>query len=235
MGCDIHAAIEVFDAVSGKWTALLHPNEDFGKYDDEPELTPRLEIGRDYDIFAVLGNVRNGAGFAGCTLGTGFDFISDNRGVPDDISPEGRSVLSNEHSPTWVALPEILAFDWTRETLKTGIVNEKEFEEWDRLKEWEPGPRSYSGGVFGQNFRHISPDEMRARIARKRPSRAISGSLDLTATENDGLTYYTRLEWKEGYATACRKMWTQILPKMLRAAVLCGHPEYVRLVMDFDS
>lgn len=227
MGCDIHAAIEVKDT-TGKWTALLHPNKYFGKYSGESELTARVDIGRDYDLFAVLANVRNGTAFAGCVTGTGFDYISEPRGVPDDISDEARGVLSDEHSASWVTLPEILAFDWTKVTTKTGVVTEDEFEKWDRTKEWNPSPSSYSGAVHGQRVRHISPDEMRARIAAKS-----SGAVQPAGDEL--LSYYTRIDWREGYANACSQMWTKVLPPMLRAATVCGNAENVRLVMDFDS
>lgn len=48
---------------------------------------------RNYDVFAILGNVRNGTGFAGSVTSSGFEPISDNRGIPDDISRGLRDYL----------------------------------------------------------------------------------------------------------------------------------------------
>ena len=46
--------------------------------------------------FAMLANVRNGRGFAGCWTSTGFPVIHEPRGLPSDLvlaSPEDRDVL----------------------------------------------------------------------------------------------------------------------------------------------
>src|SRR5690349_5475179 len=111
MGTDIHAAIEYRNGDG--WHALKRPNERFGKYDDEPQLTARLDIARDYDLFAILANVRNGVAFAGCLTGSGFEPICERRGLPEDISQEAREeACTGEHSETWVLLSEILSFDW---------------------------------------------------------------------------------------------------------------------------
>jgi len=214
MGCDIHAAIE-FRGSDGKWAALMVPNKHFGRWDGEAEYTSRVDINRDYDLFAVLGNVRNGTGFAGCDMGDGFDSISDRRGVPEDISDAAKEALSDEHSATWVTLAEILAFDWDRATKHRGWVSSTEFEKWDRMKEWNPAPKSYCGGG---NFKKITVEEMREAVALK---------------ENLGHTC-CQLEWEESYTASTTQMWTRILPKMLKLG--CEHGfDNVRLVMDFDS
>jgi hypothetical protein len=43
---------------------------------------------RNYDVFAILANVRNGRGFAGVVTGGGFNPIAMPRGLPPDVSPE---------------------------------------------------------------------------------------------------------------------------------------------------
>lgn len=48
---------------------------------------------RNYDVFAILGNVRNGSGFAGTRTSSGFEPISDQRGLPYDLSQEIRDHL----------------------------------------------------------------------------------------------------------------------------------------------
>lgn len=49
---------------------------------------PQFFKDRNYDVFAILGNVRNGYGFAGTPTSTGFEPISDCRGLPEDLSPQ---------------------------------------------------------------------------------------------------------------------------------------------------
>lgn len=124
MGCDIHPAIEFRQ--DGQWKALLFPNKNFGKeWNEEPELVADLDILRDYDLFAILGNVRNvrNGRSAAMNTGDGFDPMSDGRGVPEDATPETLKALSDEHSATWVSLTEILSYDWTRSTVSRGVVD----------------------------------------------------------------------------------------------------------------
>ena len=158
MGCDIHAAIEYRESTEGPWKALLFKDPQFGKLSwHDKELTASLDIDRDYDLFAILGNVRNGLGFAGVKTGEGFDPMSDGRGIPDDISHEAYEALSEEHSATWVTLAEILAYDWDRTTKHTGCVTLSTFAKWERTREWNPEPDSWSGGVSGERATRSAP------------------------------------------------------------------------------
>lgn len=45
-----------------------------------------LDIGRNYNLFAILANVRNGRGFAGVKTGDGYEPIDMPRGLPPDVS-----------------------------------------------------------------------------------------------------------------------------------------------------
>ena len=45
---------------------------------------------RNYDLFAMLANLRNGVGFAGRRRGEVLDPIDEPRGIPEDASPEYR-------------------------------------------------------------------------------------------------------------------------------------------------
>lgn len=228
MGTDIHAAIEYLDG--GKWCAYVAANRNYGKYADEPLLSASIDIHRDYDLFAILGNVRNGKGFGGCPTGQGFDFISDSRGVPEDISPEARAALSDEHSASWVTLGEILGFDWTKTSVKYGVLSSVEFEKWDRMREWQSAPSSYSGDVMGGQTRKISEDEMREYI---KSVIGVSPDRSAAITRLDP-NLYSRVQWTESYAKAGVQLWTTALPVMLKLGSQYGINN-VRLVMDFDS
>lgn len=231
MGCDIHPAIEYRE--DGEWKAVLCPNKYFGKYSDEPKITAKLDIDRDYDLFAVLGNVRNGRS-AGCDMGDGFDPMTDCRGVPDDISDEAREVLSDEHSATWVTLAEILAYDWNRSTKHRGWVSAVEFLDWDWMKEYKSAPRTYSGGVGGGSIKHITAAEMKQRVDAIRNGRHGKDEQVIRDVDEQLGRHYCQIEWEETYTQSTIQMWTKILPKMLNLGRQYGF-ENVRLVMDFDS
>lgn len=92
MGCDIHPHYEV--RRGGKWERHdARGKYETGKYDDGSPHTDYdkwwadpLYIGRNYDLFAILANVRNGVGFAGVRTGGGFTPIAMPRGIPQDVS-----------------------------------------------------------------------------------------------------------------------------------------------------
>lgn len=232
MGCDIHCALEV--KIKGTWKAQLFPNKYFGKYGDERELTVIFDVGgRNYDLFAILGNVRNGSGFAGVKTGDGFSFITDCRGVPADIDPATKEALSEEHSASWLTVKELLNFDWTQSSGHQGWVRASEFESWDRTKEWKPVPYEYCGGVDGHNVVKISENEMRVLVKKVVASYKNFNE----AKEELDTTYYSHyclLHWTELYSEAVGSFWVVTMPKLLKLANEHG-AENVRLVFDFDS
>lgn len=77
--------------------------------------------GRNYDLFAILADVRNGYGFAGSYTGEGFKPISDPKGLPEDISEEIKKRSddygSNGHSHSWFTVKELTEYDWEQETV----------------------------------------------------------------------------------------------------------------------
>lgn len=88
MGTDIHPVVQV--RRGGVWEFVEIPKEDrYGNILDH----------RWYDLFAILGNVRNGFGFAGVATGSGFKPISDSRGLPEDFPAvdESYSLLCVKH------------------------------------------------------------------------------------------------------------------------------------------
>lgn len=235
MGCDINAAVEYRTGADQPWQCAQFPDKLYGQYDwhDKP-FTFECDFSRDYDLFAILGNVRNGSGFAGIKTGEGFEPMSDDRGVPDDISDEASEVLSNEHSATWVTLAEILAYDWDRSTGHNGVVDAVEFASWDVMKQWDPAPSSYSGDVGGGSVRHVSVDEMRAAVKEALGNLHPRSDEGKAALKEKLSSTFTRVEWTESYSKAGEQLWTLALPKMLNLGREHGF-DNVRLVMDFDS
>lgn len=79
MGTDIHPVVQVRG--EDGWQLADIPADDERGYGN-------LLSGRDYRAFAILGDVRNGYGFAGVVTGSGFVPISRERGVPEDFGAE---------------------------------------------------------------------------------------------------------------------------------------------------
>src|SRR5689334_25156479 len=101
MGCDIHFYVEKH--VGGRWvTADAWKPSEYGDYMDCEE----MYRDRCYNLFAILADVRNGYGFAGCETGKGFTVIAQPRGLPSDMSPELSEYAHRmlEHTPSWLTL-----------------------------------------------------------------------------------------------------------------------------------
>lgn len=192
--------------------------EDSGKpFLDQPgKIYGHWYDSRNYNVFSILADVRNGYGVAGADTGDGFEPISSNRGIPDDIAPQNKQWMEEgDHSTTWVTLDEVDAYDWERETTKRGWVTPSEFL---RFK-IEGRPSSWSGSVMGGNVKHISNDEM----------------LELCYAQKAGDSWgnYTNVEWQESYRE-CAQDFLDDMDK-LREATRFIKNSRIRLIMWFDS
>lgn len=123
---------------------------------------------RNYQLFAVLADVRNGYGFAGCRTGEHVEPIARPRGLPHDflcaedvhpvssiqhICPRRREwvkegeplhVWMGDHSHSWLTGTEMLA--WKPPTVvKCGIVSRAAYDAWNR----DGAPDRYCGGIAG--------------------------------------------------------------------------------------
>ena len=147
MGCDIHICIEAWSERETFRTLfkgdrrLLLPrgwscvNE--WKDEEDESRYPLTWCHRNYNLFAILADVRNGIGFAGIDTGEGFIPISAPKGLPDDVTAEVKQWSDgwgvDGHSHSFLTLAEIFEFDWTRTT---------------KCREWSAG-LNMSNGVGG--------------------------------------------------------------------------------------
>lgn len=81
MGTDIHLQVEV-RGQDGVWK--ISPRKPFKTYGDEGFSWDEDPSGRDYNLFAFLGDVRNGFGFAGVRTGKRIEPQFAGRDVPKD-------------------------------------------------------------------------------------------------------------------------------------------------------
>lgn len=218
MGCDIHIYAEV--KKNGIW-------EKVGAVFDDPYYDPERETsnwnhpktdqpyeGRNYDLFAMLANVRNGYGFAGCDTGIGFIPIDMPRGLPRDVSLQVR-LKSDDwgcdgHSHSWLLLSELLAYDWKGQiTTKVGVVTKEQY------KQFLAGePHGYCGGAGGGRVVHVLPEEI------------------LSTPDDDGYYYYTKVRWNATYEEQAGK---RFLDGTINALKELGEPDSVRIVFWFDN
>lgn len=134
MGCDIHMFVE--KKVNNKWEKLskkfkyrhydpTRENKiDEDGYEWNPEFTDSPYSDRNYDLFAILADVRNGRGFAGCYTGEGFNPISEPKGLPKDASNEVKLEFfdwgSDAHSASFFTIKELKDYDWSQQTITHG-------------------------------------------------------------------------------------------------------------------
>ena len=118
MGCDIHMYAEV--KKNNKWSKVgdvfenMWYSKDRELSDWNKPLTDTPYDGRNYDLFAILADVRNGHGFAGCVTGERFNPISEPKGLPDDVSKkikkESDKWDGDGHSHSYFTVKELLDF-----------------------------------------------------------------------------------------------------------------------------
>lgn len=232
MGCDIHLYIEKMK--DGIWAPA---NIGIGEYDKECELSHALpeHFGRSYDTFAILANVRNGMGFAGCDIGDGFVPISMPKGLPTDVSPEIRKESDfygeDGHSHSYFTLRELLRYDWTQKTKCRGMVTAEEYYRWTAFgKKDDKSPESYCGGVSGKDVKIVTEDEM-IKLFKDIPKGQYHETVELVKKT---LRYtYCKVEWAQFYYERANQLLSEIIPIML--ALSEGDYDGVRIVFWFDN
>lgn len=230
MGCDIHIGIQV-QAPDGTWqhvpwqrSLYKHEVESGAKPLDPANgvIAPQGFDGRNYDLFGILANVRNGYGFAGTDTGDEWPSIAADRGLPDDADaehiPEDPRYIDDgeyrdlgDHSFTWVSLDELKAFDWDGVVrAQRGIVEASK----------DPGvgnkPSEWCSGISGPDVVvYRSRDEYRfaakAKMLPKSP--------------------HIKIEWNESARSATGDWAGDVIPWL--ESIAAGRP--LRLLLGFDS
>lgn len=204
MGCDIHNYLE--EKIDGKWQLLDKWSE--GK-DGFIHIDECIDIDRDYDLFAVLADVRNY-----------YDFIpiSAPKGLPNDCS----SILlkyeyeSNYgfHNYSWLTYSEILKY-WQdlhyKYVKKEGWVTKKDYDFFRLVGR----PSSYFGGGGGESISNKEMDELDPNV-------------------DWGWKYKTLIEWKESYYECVGETLWNILRQMKDLSTRKVESD-IRLVFWFDN
>ena len=223
MGCDIHTNVEVRQP-DGSWKS----HQEWSQEDSYMSPKDELMDSRNYDLFAILADVRNGRGFAGIVTGQGFVPMATPRGVPDDASPEYKAWVEqwdgDGHSHSYFTVAEIMAYDWTQTSKKTGCVS---LQEWSHYK--VNGKLEQVEDAFkksGLSIWDIYHDKDGACAKME----ALLG-VDPSAVAAFGSRVYTQVEWTIPYYHAGHELLGEVLPQLWRL----GKPDDVRVVFFFDN
>lgn len=162
MGSDIHGVFQRKTA-SGEWVDIP------SAYEQQPH----------YALFAWLGDVRNGFGFAGCPTHERITPLSYNRGLPDDFlmvgddhpltsvehmvpisrkyrqEGEPLELWMGDHSFSWVTADEVLSAELPCIT-RFGVVDRSTYEKWDG----STPPEEYCGSISGPTVVVSDPESI---------------------------------------------------------------------------
>ena len=243
MGTDLHMFVERKGA-DGIWHAQPPPKEFWWCEQDaetirdkygETDCAWEWDLWRNYDLFGILADVRNGVGFAGVDTGEGFIPISQPRGIPEDIGPELRGCLHVDHDPSWLTLAEISEYPHWRKgaTVKRGYVDAYSYKEWVTRTKRKGAPLAACGGVSGPDVRIVAQSELDAKLDQIPTVKPSDGTLLPFQKIDpfwDGI--YTQIEWPVTYREAAGSQWWRFFE------VIQGYgddPTSVRVVFYFDS
>lgn len=239
MGTDIHMACEV--RRNGRWELVKdkvfknHWYDPDSNYEWAKEQYTYIPYdSRNYNLFAMLADVRNGHGFAGFKTGERFNPISEPKGYPKDMCDElksdldeysdaayySRATLSNEHSASWLTLKELLDYDWNQTHRAYGCVSENTYRDFI-MKGLHP--ECWSGDTSGRDIIHLSEETMVDLIQGIYP-------------REEGKQYYTKCYFiAKTYKEASGGFYDDVIPVLQSLIPEDGTDEDVRLIFDFDS
>ena len=209
MGCDIHFFVETKQN-DGTWkSADTWVSDDWDPGRMKIPYDEHFYQDRNYNLFAILANVRNYSDF---------NPISEPRGLPEDASPDVKAQSDvwdmDGHSHSYLTVTELKAYDWDQQTQHQGIVNLEEF----KVYLQKGKPNSWGDGVFGPNVVIVEREE------------GVSFISDPSKIPKDK-EVYINVDWTESYRDSAGEFLTKTLPKL----EVLGDPENVRIVFWFDN
>ena len=194
MGCDIHLSVERKNPLTGCWELVspegLAPQTDWEKKNNRWDWYG----GRNYGLFSILANVRNGYGFGGVDTGDGYRPISKPKGVPVDASAKYKKEVNrwgvDGHSHSYLTLQDLLDYDWEQVTVRRGLVGALEF--FHMLQRGDGKPQSWCGGYSG-------PKVSLAQMEKFVRTTAFINTLQKNVQHwEESFQDEKRLEWRKG-------------------------------------
>lgn len=266
MGCDIHAMAEIrhdYPAytpdiwVDGKrqpgepvearstWYAIRDQVFTAPYFNDKLPVSvqnvPYTSVpysGRNYDLFAVLADVRNGRGFAGVRTGERITPILEHfgekhvetegehvyetwtRGVPEDASKRWKKYVKrwgmDLHSTSWLTLEELERGPWDQRQIKAGYVDAAQYEA-IRQSGFTTTPDNWSEDVGGGGITNYTADDWEAL---GEPARRAA-----VESDKEGgwfATHYVYHQWEVSLADSIGWFLEHTIPELTRNAPRVG-------------
>jgi hypothetical protein len=240
MGTDIHSRAEV-RSYDGGWRMIADPVFKNDYFHDErpvsernvPYLIEPLNW-RNYELFALLADVRNGRGFAGVDTGERITpvlgFEEPTRGVPADASEEWKKIVedwgADMHSVSWLTLAELMAIDLTAPVVHRGIIDPAQY-----LKIRESGFVEKPTAWYGYGSKPV----------------ITPAQYDQGVTHIDGIQADVSYQWETTLGDGVPEL-ARVIPELTANALKIGqHPgwgqtdtrepdyESIRVVFGFDN
>lgn len=198
MGCDIHIYTEVKKSTNNKMMWITSDNYTKNQYYGEDDCENEWQVNeiynnRCYDLFAVLADVKNGYGFAGCNTGEGFKPISSPKGLPSDtckeIKKESEDWDGDGHSHSYFTLKELKDYDLSQCTFKVGVVQLDKYIEYTKTNS---APDGWCGGISGPDIIVLQPDEVDGLVKDSKKQ------------------YYVQMKWPVAYSDVMGANFKQI-------------------------
>jgi len=209
MGTDIHIFAERKQR-DGTWELFDEPeSQEYPQLNGGHSRIPRsIYDGRNYGLFAILANVRNGLRSEEL-----FKTIDELRGVPDDLSPLAKTYYGDGagwHNATWYYLEEIQDYDWSQVMQHTGFVKKKY-------------AKLFKGNPIGFPWEKLN----KLQNPKSKPGQATftTGAAAYSADSNS-----VKVRWRESYRETAKHLLSELdrFKKVKK-------PLSVRIVMWFDS
>lgn len=214
MGTDIHMFVEKQNTKTKEWELITQKGE-----------LDWLYWGRNYDLFAILADVRNDKNLPGVVTGDGFTPIASPKGMPSDASEMYRQLREDwegvGHSDSFFTVSELIAFEWqAQKTIKRSYFNEEDYRIYLQQGSVESIKDKTIGGVGGSRIEVLNHRDMKSLI---------SGKLERKKTSR----YYAIIEWESTYKDTVPDLFNSVLPKLEELAN--GETDKVRIVFFFDN
>ena len=152
MGCDIHLYVEYLQSFNGYpiWYNCDHWRlNPYFEYDESSDSETRFNVvslyrDRNYDLFAILADVRN--------YGDATTPIDDPRGLPIDVSPivkeESNHWGNDGHSHSWFTLKELKG-NISEEIKRSGLISPEQAKD---LDECGINPKTWCQGTSNKDY-----------------------------------------------------------------------------------
>jgi hypothetical protein len=211
---------KVGDVFINSWYRDEYPIDKFNT-----PMTEHPYDNRNYMLFAVLADVRNGYGFAGVKTHEPVKPLFADRGVPANASTEYKQIVAewdcDGHSHTYATVAELQAVDWSSIYVDcTGLLDVDEYE---RIRNTGENPESWCANASGYYVQHVTPE------VYEREYRNVI--LDEPTNADEMMSVYIRWSWKEKLSDALSEFIETSLPQL----EMLGPPEDTRIVFFFDN